>query len=156
MLRNRPATPQELAAIGVPDTPFNRCHLRDASGLFSWILQGILLANREGADVISMSLAGFVPRNGVYWSSFDRVSNFVTSRGSLLLAVEGNFAMDLNTLGPLVLLPAQAPNVIAVMATANPALFPPTPPARQPCAPGQDCLAFYSNFGSSLHGCAGR
>jgi lantibiotic leader peptide-processing serine protease len=154
VLRNRPATPQELAAIGVPDTPFNRCQFRDASGLFSWIPEGILLANQQGADVISMSLAGFVPRNGAYWSSFDRVSNFVTSRGSLLLAVAGNFAMDLDTLGQLALLPAQSPNVIALIATTNPALFPPTPPARQPCSPGQDCLAFYSDFGSSLHGLA--
>jgi hypothetical protein len=82
-----------------------------------------------------MSLAGIVPRNSAYWSSFQRVSNFVTSRGSLLLAAAGNFAIDLDTFGPFVLLPAQSPNVIAVMATTNPELFPLTPPTRQPCAP---------------------
>jgi len=160
VLRNRPATPAELQQIGVPDTPFNRCQFRNGTGLFSWILQGILLANQQGADVISMSLGGAVPRNipgglgAAIWSAFNRVTNFVTSHGSLVLAAAGNSAVDLNRIGAVVALPVDSPDVIAVMATTNPALFPPTPPARQPCSAGADCLASYSDFGSSLHGLA--
>jgi lantibiotic leader peptide-processing serine protease len=160
VLRNRPATPAELQQIDVPDTPFNRCQFRTGSGLFSWVLQGILLANQQGADIISMSLGGAVPRNipgglgAAIWSAFNRVTNFVTSRGSLILAAAGNAATDLNRIGPVVVLPAESPHVIAVVATTNPMLFPPTPPARQACSAGADCLAFYSDFGSSLHGLA--
>ena len=160
VLRNRPATPAELKALGVADTPYNRCLFRGASGLFSWILQGMLLANQQGADVISMSLVGIFPRNipggagGATWSAFNRVANFVTTSGSLVLAAAGNDATDLSRIGPFVTVPAQASNVIPIVATTNPALLPPTPPERQPCSPGADCLAFYSNFGVNLQALA--
>jgi lantibiotic leader peptide-processing serine protease len=160
VLRNRPATAEELAQFGVPDTPFNRCRYRGTVGLSSWILQGILLANQQSADVISMSLGAYFARSfpggagGALWSAYNRVTSFGTSRGSVLLAVGGNDALNFDGIGPLVFTPADSPNVIAMMATTNPALLPPTPPERQPCSPGQDCLAFYSNFGSSLHGLA--
>jgi lantibiotic leader peptide-processing serine protease len=157
VLRNRPATPAELQAIGVPDTPYNRCLFRDGVGLFSWILQGMLLANQQGADVISMSIAGVgFPRNipggvgGASWSAFNRVANFVTANGSFIVAAAGNEATDLSRIGPLVALPGQASNVVPIVATTNPALLPPTPPARQPCSPGDDCLAYYSDFGPNL------
>jgi subtilisin family serine protease len=120
----------------------------------------MLIANAHGADVISMSLGAAVPRNvpggagAAVWSAFNRVANFVTSRGSVLVAAAGNQGTDLDGVRPIVGVPVDSPNVIAVMATTNPALLPPTPPARQPCAPGEDCLAFYSNYGSSLHGLA--
>ena len=161
VLRNRPATPEQLKAIGVPDTPYNRCLFRDGVGLFSWLLQGMLLANELGADVISMSLVavGF-PRNApggtgaAFWSAFNRVTNFVTANGSLIFAAAGNEATNLSRIGPFVALPAQASNVIPVVATTNPALLPPTPPARQPCSPGADCLAFYSDFGANLQALA--
>jgi len=67
------------------DTPFNRCFLRGGSGLFSWVLQGMLLASEQGADVISMSLGGFVNRvtdKGLL-SAFNRVANFVTAPAPL-------------------------------------------------------------------------
>jgi subtilisin family serine protease len=130
VLRDRPATPAELQQIGVPDTSFNRCQFRNGTGLFSWVLQGILLANQQGADIISMSLGGAVPRNipgglgAAIWSAFNRVTNFVTSRGSLVLAAAGNAATDLNRIGPVVVLPAESPHVIAVVATTNPMLEP--------------------------------
>jgi len=157
VLRNVAATPAQLPK-GIPNTPFNRCLFRGGRGLFSWVLEGILIANAHGADVISMSLGGFVPRNipggagAAIWSAFNRVTNFVTSRGSLVLAAAGNAALDLDKIQAFVELPGESPHVIAVMATTNPALFPPTPPARQPCSNGADCLAFYSDFGSKLHG----
>ena len=160
VLRNRPATAAELKMLGVPDTPFNRCLFRTGAGLLSWILQGILLANAQGADVISMSLGAGIPRNfpggagAAAWSAFNRVINFVTSNGSVVISSAGNGAADVDRLKAVVLLPADSPGAISVTATTNPDVLPPTPPERQPCAAGEDCLAFYSNYGSSLHGLA--
>ena len=132
--------------------------LRNGVGFFSWVLEGMVIATLEGADVISMSLGGFVPRNlhggagAAIWSTFNRVGNFARSHGAIVFAAAGNAALNLDRIGPFVLLPAEAAGVIPVIATTNPALFPPTPPARQPCTVGADCLAFYSDFGTKLGG----
>ena len=132
------------------DTPFNRCFLRGGSGFFSWVLQGMLLASEQGADVISMSLGGFVPRNqaggAALFSAFNRVANFVTAHGAIVFAAAGNSALDLTQIRSFVDLPAQGSNIIAVMATTNPD----DPPKG--CPLGADCLASYSDFGSNLHG----
>ena len=160
VLRSRPATTAELTALGLPDTPFLRCAYRNANGLVSWVLQGMLLANSLGANVISMSLGAGVPRNfpggdgAAIWSAFNRVISYVTSHGSVIVAAAGNEAADLDRVQAVVALPADSPGAISVTATTNPALLPPTPPARQPCAAGEDCLAYYSDYGSSLHGVA--
>ena len=152
-LRSRPATAAELTALGVPDTPFNRCLFRNGSGMVSWVLQGMLIANSLGADVISMSLGAGIPRNvqggagAAIWSAFNRVLNFVTSNGSVVVAAAGNNGVDLDRVQAVVAVPADSPGALSVTATTNPALLPPTPPARQPCAPGEDCLAYYSNYG---------
>ncbi len=130
----------------------SQCLNGDATGDFSWILKGILDATLMGADVISMSLGGFIPRNfpggggAALWSAFNRVSNFATARGAVLVAAAGNSALDLNRIGPYAELPAQTSNVIAVMATTNPSLPPPG------CPLGTDCLASYSDYGTNLHG----
>jgi lantibiotic leader peptide-processing serine protease len=145
---------------GAGDDLLTQCLNGNGSGDFSWALSGIVHATEMGADVISMSFGGIVPRNlpgsagAALWSAFDRVTNFATSRGVVLVASAGNNGLDVDMLGPLVELPAESPNVIAVVATTNPALLPPTPPARQPCLAGQDCLAFYSDYGNSEHGMA--
>jgi len=156
VLRNIAATPAQLASIGVPDTPFNRCQFRGGSGFFSWVLEGMVVATLEGADVISMSLGGFVPRNArgaaAFTSAFNRVSNFATSHGAIVIAAAGNSALNLDRIQSFIELPGQASGVIPVIATTNPALFPPTPPARQPCTNGADCLASYSDFGTNLGG----
>lgn len=138
---------------GTPSmSTFDRCRLGTGSGLFSWVLAGIVLAAQQGADVISMSLGGSVPRSapgaGPLLAAFNRAVNFATSAGAVVIASAGNGALDLNRQRDLVVLPTEASNVITVMATTNPSL-PPSPA----CA-GLDCLAFYSNFGSSLHGVA--
>ncbi len=161
VLRSIAATPNQLP-MGVPDTPFNRCRFRGGSGFFSWVLEGMVVATLEGADVISMSLGGFVPRNvhggATIASAFNRVSNFATSHGAIVFAAAGNSALNLDRIkaltgfNALIELPGQASGVIPVIATTNPALFPPTPPARQPCTNGADCLAFYSDFGTNLGG----
>ena len=160
VLRSRPATAAELKMLGLPDTPYFRCLFRTGSGMVSWVLQGMLIANSLGADVISMSLGAGIPRNvqggagAAIWSAFNRVLNFVTSNGSVVVAAAGNNGVDLDRVQAVVAVPADSPGALAVTATTNPALLPPTPPARQSCAAGEDCLAYYSNYGSSLHGVA--
>jgi hypothetical protein len=50
----------------------------------------MLLASEQGADVISMSLGGFVPKNqpggAALFSAFNRVANFVTAHGAVVFA----------------------------------------------------------------------
>jgi subtilisin family serine protease len=160
VVRNRPATAAELKMLGLPDTPFLRCAFRTGSGLVSWILQGMLLANAQGADVISMSLGGGIPRNlpggggAAIWSAFNRVATFVTNNGSVIVTAAGNNAADLDRVKAVVAVPIDSPATLGVVATTNPAVLPPTPPERQPCAAGEDCLAYYSNYGSSLRAVA--
>jgi subtilisin family serine protease len=160
VLRNRAATPEELAARGLPDTPFNRCRVRATGTLLSWVLAGIVLASEQGADVISMSLGTVRARNSAdgaaLWSAFNRVTNLAAARGALLVAAAGNTARDMDRDRSLVQLPASSPNVITVVATTNPdpLLTPPPAPAGPACGAGEDCLASYSNYGTSLHGLA--
>ncbi len=138
-------------------SPFNKCRFRNGSGFFSWILGGMLYAQSQGADVISMSLGGFVPRRapggGAVLAAFNRIANFINAAGTVIVASAGNAGLDLDNLGSFVHLPSDAEGVISVTATTNPACVEDlTPPLV--CAAGPDGLAFYSNFGSSLHGLA--
>jgi subtilisin family serine protease len=153
VLRSVPASPDFLKAIGIPDTPFNRCQFRDGVGLFSWALEGMLVATFAGADVISMSFGALIPRNGGVASAFNRVANFVSGHGVVMVAAVGNEGVDLNKTGPVGSWPAEASNVISVIATTNPGCVESFAP-NAACAAGPDGLAFYSDFGSSLHGLA--
>jgi len=87
-----------------------------------------VVATLEGADAISMSLGGFVPRNvrgdAAVVSAFNRVSNFATSHGAIVFAAAGNSALNLDRIRSFIELPGQASGVIPVIATTNPALFP--------------------------------
>ena len=73
--------------------------------------------------MISMSLGGFVVRNqaggAALFSAFNRVANFVTAHGAVVLAAAGNAALDLGRIQPFVELPAQGSNIIAVMASSG-------------------------------------
>jgi subtilisin family serine protease len=137
---------------GAGNDTFTQCLNGGGSGAFSWVLKGILDASAAHADVISMSLGGFVPKNlpkgegAAVFSAFNRVANFATSHGAVIVAAAGNSALDLSKIGPVVELPAGASNIIAVMATTNPDFPPPF------CTAGTDCLASYSDFGVNLHG----
>ena len=140
---------------GFADNTLNRCLFGGGSGLFSWTLEGMVDAVAHGADVISMSLGGFFPRTAQgqtrLWSSFNRVANFVNSHGAIVFAAAGNAGLDLGRIRSYVDLPAQASNIIAVMATTNPDCVENLNP-NATCATGPDGLAFYSDFGSNLHG----
>lgn len=142
-------------------SPLTRCGLGTGKGLSSWVLAGIVLAVEQGADIISMSLGEVVDRttpDGVaLWIAYTRAINHAVAAGALVVASGGENGAggtDVDNSGPVVHLPSDAPNALTVVATTNPALLPSTPPPRQPCAAGEDCLAFYSNFGSRLRALA--
>lgn len=132
------------------DNPFDRCRLGRPAGLFSWIVAGSILAHELGADVLNMAFGALISRvqNGAAYACLVRSTNEFFVSGNIMVASAGNSALDLDRVEPLVQIPAGLPLVHAVTATTNPN----APPAG--CAAGTDCLASYSNFGSSLHGFA--
>jgi lantibiotic leader peptide-processing serine protease len=138
----------------------------EGSGAFSWIMQGILYASANGADVISMSIGAAVPRNGRFLDdngtpddpsddfivndtkavqellvALSRITNYVTQQGSLLIASAGNEANNGMTDLSLVHLPSAAGNVVSISATA------PIGWALNPTTTFMDNLASYSNYG---------
>ncbi len=134
------------------------------SGEFSWTVAAIVYAANKGYQVISMSLGGFadltVKDDQAVFVALTRATDFAFNHGSLLVAAAGNNGVNLDNLcnphvvgSPstcLVELPGSLPNVIAVTATTNPACVENL--STNVCSSGPDALAFYSNFGSSLHG----
>jgi len=142
--------------------------LRDSgSGSFSWMLSGIVHAVNQGADVINMSLGAALPRNGKYLddngtpddpsddfvvndtkatqeliNSITKVTNYATQKGVTIIASAGNDANDGNKDQSLVHIPAGAPNVISISATA------PQGWALNPLTANLDNLASYSNYGT--------
>lgn len=141
--------------------------LKDAgSGSFSSILQGIVWASMQGADVINMSLGGALPRNGRYLVdngtpndtsddyvvndtkatqellvAMTRITNLAHRNGATIIAAAGNDANNGNTDGSLMYIPAHAPSVISISATA------PTGWAFN-TQTNLDVPASYSNFGT--------
>ena len=143
--------------------------LRDSgSGSFSWMLDGIVHAVKQGADVINMSLGASIPRNGKYLNdngtpndptddfiesdtkatqelivAISKVTTYAYRNGVTIIASAGNDAIDGNKDGNLVQMPADAPHVISISATA------PRGWALNPFTANLDFLASYSNFGTS-------
>lgn len=138
------------------------------AGDFSAILNGIIYATHQGADVINMSLGVGLPRNGKYLHDngtpddssddfivsetkytqeliniFTKVTNYAAQRGVTLIASAGNDANNGNKDQSLVYIPAGAPNVISISATA------PLGWALSPLTANLDFLASYSNYGTS-------
>lgn len=143
--------------------------LRDSgSGSFSWMLEGILHAVEQGADVINMSLGAGIPRNGKYLDdngtpdnpaddfivsdtkatqelivAISKVTAYAAKQGVTIIAAAGNDGIDGNKDRNLVQMPADAPHVISISATA------PIGWALNPFTTNLDNLASYSNFGTS-------
>lgn len=141
------------------DNPTDRCRLGAGAGLSSGVLAGIVLAVQQGADIISMSLGEVVDRTTpdglALWVAYARAVNHAVAAGVVVVASgseRSSGGTNVNNAGPIVHLPSDAPNALAVVATTNPDLPPPTP--RQGCEPSGDCLAFYTDFGSRLRALA--
>ncbi|WP_347157106.1 S8 family peptidase [Pontibacter chitinilyticus] len=138
------------------------------SGNFSWMIQGILYAVQQGADVINMSLGAGLPRNGKFLddngtpddpsddfvvsdtkatqeliNAISKVTTYATQHGTTVIASAGNDANNGNKDGSLMYIPAGAPNVISISATAPEAWV------YNPLTTDLDGVASYTNYGTS-------
>jgi len=113
---------------------------------FSSVLNGLLYAASNGADVINMSLGGgFVKAgNGRFVGLINKTFNYARSKGATIVVAAGNAAADLDHVGNVFVTYCDSPGVICVSATG---------PTSQVSDFGPwtdvDHFASYSNFGRS-------
>jgi lantibiotic leader peptide-processing serine protease len=132
------------------------CASGEASGLLSWVIQGIEDAVSNHADVISLSLGAAIDlttgEGAGLKAAFDSVTYAATQAGSVLIAAAGNDAFELSN--PRYLeIPAESRGVLAVVASTNPACAENLSPGAT-CVPGPTTLAYYSNYGAPLNALA--
>ncbi len=127
----------------------DECEAGQASGLLSWVLQGIDDAIANHADVISLSVgtvADLSTGDGAgLKAAFDQVTYAAAQANAVLVAAAGNDGFDLSN-PRYVELPAQSRGVLAIEATTNPACAQ-TSSQSAACVPGPETLAYYSNYG---------
>ncbi|MEJ2503348.1 MAG: S8 family serine peptidase [Gemmatimonadota bacterium] len=120
-------------------------------GYTSWIIQGIIYAANQGADVINMSLGGTATIGGPGTSDVMRASivayrraiNYAKQMGVTVVVSAGNGYLDADGDGKSWIRPAEFETPVTVSATA------PYGIAYDPSA-DLDELAHYSNTGKSL------
>ncbi|SIR40436.1 S8 family peptidase [Pontibacter lucknowensis] len=143
--------------------------LRDSgSGSFSWMMNGIVHATQQGANVINMSLGAALPRNGKFLNdngtpedpsddfiesdtkavqelliAINRATSYATKNGVTVIASAGNDANNGNADKSLVHIPSSSTGVISISATA------PRGWALNPFGTFMDDFASYSNYGTS-------
>jgi subtilisin family serine protease len=116
---------------------------------FSSILNGVIYAANNGADVINMSLGGGFAKagNGRFVGLINKVFNYARSKGVLTVVSAGNAAADLDHNGNVYSTFCNTPAVICVAATG------PTSDANGVTRNGPwtdvDAPAYYTNFGRS-------
>jgi lantibiotic leader peptide-processing serine protease len=144
------------AAIAGTTTPTQQCQSGEASGLLSWVMQGIEDAIANRADVISLSIgatADLTTGDGAgLKAAFDRITYAATQANIVLVASAGNDGFDLSN-PRYVELPTQSRGVLAVVASTNPACAQNVTPGAA-CIPGPVTLAYYSNYGAPLNALA--
>ena len=132
------------------------CTYGQAAGLLSWILQGIDDAVANHADVISMSLGTLVDvttgDGAGLKATFDHATHAAFVAGTVLIASAGNDGFDLSNVR-YVELPAQARDVLAIVASTNPACAE-NLAAGAVCEAGAVTRPYYSNFGAPLNALA--
>ncbi len=144
------------AAITGDTNPVDLCEAGEASGLLSWVIQGIEDAITNRADVISLSIgatADLTTGDGTgLLAAFNRITYAAEQANIVLVASAGNDGFDLSN-PRYVELPAQSRGVLALVASTNPACAQNTT-AGATCAPGPVSLAYYSNYGNPLNALA--
>lgn len=124
-------------------------------GMFSWVIQGIVHAADQVADVINMSLGARFPRSCMFedetraelrdacaalLNALNRATNYAHRQGSLVISSAGNAATNADRNRDVVIVPAQSSNVVGVSATG-----PIDAIGVEP-----DTVASYTDFGHSL------
>ena len=126
-----------------------QCEAGEANGLLSWVLAGVEDAIDHRANVISLSLGTLVDTStgdGAGWQAQFNAATYAASQaGIVVVASLGNDALDLST-STLIELPAQARDVLPVVASTNPACAEDDSP-NAICASGPIARASYSNHG---------
>jgi subtilisin family serine protease len=133
-----------------------QCETGEASGLISWVIQGIQDAIDQHADVINLSLGTLVDlttgEGAGIKAIFDSVTYAADQAGAVVVASAGNDGF--NFADPRYIeLPAQARSVLAVVASTNPACAENLTPGSS-CVAGPITLPYYSNFGAPLNAIA--
>ncbi|MCA9737698.1 MAG: S8 family serine peptidase [Gemmatimonadota bacterium] len=113
---------------------------------FSSVIQGILHAVDNRADVINMSLGGaFDATQFPDFADFiDRVFEAVGAAGTVVVVSSGNAGLDMDTFPGIYFTYCDAPGVICVAATG------PTSGGTAGPWPDPDAPALYSNIGSNV------
>jgi subtilisin family serine protease len=144
--------PSAVTSAGDP----TGCNAGEASGLLSWVIAGIEDAVAQRADIVSMSLGTLVDittgDGAGLKATFDQVTHAAANAGVVLIAAAGNDAFDLAN-QRYIELPAQARDVLAIVASTNPACAE-NLVAGATCAPGAVTLPYYSNYGAPLNALA--
>jgi subtilisin family serine protease len=129
------------------------------SGSFSWLIQGIMYATQQHADVINMSLGAALPHHDKYIDddgnvvndtkaiqellvALSKATSYARKNGVTLIASAGNDANNGNQDKSVVHIPADATGVISISATA------PIGWALAPLTTNLDRFASYSNYGT--------
>jgi lantibiotic leader peptide-processing serine protease len=120
---------------------------RTGSGATSGVLQGVLYAADQDADVINMSLGSEFGRShdGAFIGLVNRVFNYAQRQGSLVVVSAGNDNEDLSHNGNTMNLYCDQANVVCVSATGPTA----SGGVNGPFV-GVDTRAPYSNYGAAI------
>jgi subtilisin family serine protease len=137
---------------GTGSTDAERCANGQASGMLSWVLQGIDDAVTQGANVISLSLGSMVDLytgdGAGLKASFDRVTHAAADAGVVIVAALGNDGFDFSN-SRYIELPAMARDVIPVIAVTNPACAEALTTGAT-CKAGAITVPYYSNRGTNV------
>ena len=152
VLERMPGPPTSLDATG--------CSTGQASGLLSWVIQGIEDAVSNRADVISLSLGTLVDvttgDGAGLKATFDHATHAAFAAGTVIIASAGNDGFDLSN-QRYVELPAQSRDVVAIVAATNPVCAE-NLASGATCAPGPVSLPYYNQSRSTVEraGCSWR
>jgi len=95
---------------------------KNGIGKLSYLIEGIKYAADHEADVINMSLGGYLPSRsgevGEQLHALQRAITYAYQKGATMVAAAGNSALDADHDKNYVIIPAQLAHVIAVSATA--------------------------------------
>jgi subtilisin family serine protease len=145
-----------LERMPASGTDSSTCAAGQASGLLSWVIQGIDDAVANRADIISMSLGSLVDittgDGAGLQAIFDQATHAAANAGVILIASAGNDGLSLAN-PRYIELPAQSRDVLALVASTNPACAE-NLTAGSTCVPGPVSLPYYSNFGLPLNALA--
>ena len=132
------------------------CINGQASGLLSWVIQGIEDAVANRANIISMSLGTLVDvttgDGAGLQATFNHVTQAAFNAGTLIIAAAGNDGFSLVD-QRFIELPAQSRDVLAIVAATNPACAE-NLTAGATCAAGPVTQPYYSNYGAPLNALA--